>query len=239
LCTVLLHLRPGHDWPLLLAGNRDEMIDRPSDPPARHWPDRPDIVAGLDHLGGGTWMGINDFGVVAVILNRSGTLGPLEGKRSRGELPLEALDHADAETAATAMTHLNGIAYRPFNMVIADNTHAFWIKSLGQPRVAVHAIGPGHHMLTSEDLDDPNSPRILDNLDNLKQAPCPDPQTGQWQSWISILTDGKGMNFQLPGGYGTVSSSLLALPSVERPDLKPVWLYTHTPPGDAPFKPLL
>ena len=29
MCTLIWLLRPDHDWPLLLATNRDEMIDRP------------------------------------------------------------------------------------------------------------------------------------------------------------------------------------------------------------------
>ena len=74
MCTVVILRRPGHAWPLLLAGNRDEMMDRPWDAPARHWPDRPDVVAGRDRLAGGTWLGLNDSGVVAILLNRRGTL---------------------------------------------------------------------------------------------------------------------------------------------------------------------
>src|SRR3546814_11448942 len=41
---VILHL-PGHRWPVLIGANRDEMLDRHWDPPARHWPDRPGVVA--------------------------------------------------------------------------------------------------------------------------------------------------------------------------------------------------
>ena len=92
--------RPGAPWPVILAANRDEREDRPWLPPARHWPDRPEVTAGMDELAGGSWLGLNDHGVVAGILNRVGTLGPQTGKRSRGELVLEALDHADAMAAA-------------------------------------------------------------------------------------------------------------------------------------------
>ena len=28
MCTVVLMIRPGHPWPLMLAGNRDERLDR-------------------------------------------------------------------------------------------------------------------------------------------------------------------------------------------------------------------
>ena len=125
MCTVILLRRPGHAWPLLLAANRDEMGDRPWRPPARHWPDRPAIIAGMDVLGGGTWLGVNDAGVTAAVLNRINTLGPAPGRRSRGELPLAALEHPTAEGAAQSMTRIDPCAYRPFNMVIADAKAAY------------------------------------------------------------------------------------------------------------------
>ena len=128
MCTVIIHRRSGHDWPLLLAANRDEMIDRAWLAPGRHWPDRPETTAGQDTVAGGTWIGINDWGVVAAILNGHGALGPAEGYRSRGELPLEVLEHADAAAAAEALQDVNPNAYRPFNLVIADNRDAFCVS---------------------------------------------------------------------------------------------------------------
>ena len=50
MCTLVILRRPGHRWPVLIGANRDEMIDRPWEPPGRHWPDRPEVVAGLDRL---------------------------------------------------------------------------------------------------------------------------------------------------------------------------------------------
>src|SRR5690625_4299835 len=95
--------------------------------PGRHWPDRPDILAGQDLLSGGSWLGINDHGVAAAILNRYGSLGPAADKRSRGELVLEALDHADARDAALALAEIEPRAYRSFNAVVADNRDAYWL----------------------------------------------------------------------------------------------------------------
>ncbi|MBT3810853.1 MAG: hypothetical protein HOF99_15230, partial [Rhodospirillaceae bacterium] len=63
MCTLVILRRPGHSWPLLIAANRDEMIDRAWQSPARHWPDREDVVGGLDELAGGTWLALNDNGV--------------------------------------------------------------------------------------------------------------------------------------------------------------------------------
>ena len=65
MCTLVILRRPDHPWPVLIGANRDEMIGRPSLPPARHWPDRPELIAGQDQLAGGSWLGINDWGVAA------------------------------------------------------------------------------------------------------------------------------------------------------------------------------
>ena len=70
MCTVIVSIGASRDWPLLLAANRDEKLDRPWLPPACHWPDQPDVLAGRDVLAGGTWLGINRAGVVAAVLNR-------------------------------------------------------------------------------------------------------------------------------------------------------------------------
>src|ERR1700685_676462 len=56
MCTLILLRRPGHDWPVIVGANRDEMKARPWRPPGRHWPDRPEVVAGLDELAGGSWL---------------------------------------------------------------------------------------------------------------------------------------------------------------------------------------
>ncbi len=131
MCTLVMLRRPETRWPLIVAANRDELSTRPWQAPARHWPDRPEVVAGKDMTAGGTWLGINDDGLFAAILNRPGTLGPAEGKRSRGELVLEALDHAEAQLAAEALADLNPDSYQPFNLIIADRYDAFWLRHAG------------------------------------------------------------------------------------------------------------
>src|SRR4051812_14774699 len=120
MCTVVVLVRPGHAYPLLLAANRDEHRKRLWDSPAAHWPDLPGVVAGRDRTAGGTWMGVNRSGVVAAVLNRAGTLGPILGKHSRGELPLLALRHDSAAAAAAAVSRMDAGNWRDFNMVIAD-----------------------------------------------------------------------------------------------------------------------
>ena len=172
MCTLILMRRPGHDWPVMIGANRDEMVSRPWRPPGRHWPDRPEVVAGLDELAGGSWLGINDHGVVAGILNRHGSLGPAPGQRSRGELVLEALDHPDAVAAAEALSHLDPAAYRTFNLIVADNRDAFWLRHAEGKRVEAFPIGEGLSAIDSGDLNRPNNRRVALAAPRTAQGPA-------------------------------------------------------------------
>lgn len=249
MCTVVVYRRPGHPWPLILGANRDEMGDRPWLAPARHWPDRPEVRAGLDELAGGSWFGINNQGVTAGILNRMGTLGPLAGKRSRGELVLEALDHADAAQAAEALADLDGAAYRPFNLLVADDQDAFWLANRPESaQIAVTPLPVGFSMLTAHDMNDRSSPRIGKFLPLFERAETPDPENNNWKSWIALLSTrsenppGEGedvaMNIRRSSGFGTVSSTLLALPDSAKPPGPIRWLFASGRPDEAPFLPV-
>ncbi|HSZ88507.1 MAG TPA: NRDE family protein, partial [Acetobacteraceae bacterium] len=175
----------------MLAGNRDERLDRPWDPPAIWWPDRPGVVAGRDRSAGGTWMGVNRHSVVAVVLNRRGTLGPAPGKRSRGELPLLALEHDSAEAAALAIAALDGAQWRSFNMVVADATGAvFFLRGLGADRPELMLLADGLHMITSSDPNDMTRERVARHLPRFRAAPPPD--ADDWAAWRAIITDRSG-----------------------------------------------
>ncbi len=214
MCTVIIATQPSSAWPLLLAANRDEMLARPWLPPARHWPEQPDVVAGLDTLSGGTWLGLNDAGVVATVLNRPGTLGPTPGKRSRGELPLLALQHSAAEAAVQRLVGLDGGDWRSFNLVVADRTGAFFLRGTGEGAVTAEHLAPGIHMVTAHDPDDFASPRVARHLPRFRAAPLPTPP--DWSTWPVILADSEGPRdsaLYVPeaGGFGTVTTSLVAL----------------------------
>ncbi|MDG2243508.1 MAG: NRDE family protein [Rhodospirillaceae bacterium] len=251
MCTVVILRRPGHRWPLVLGANRDEQMTRPWKAPGRHWPDRPEVIAGLDELSGGSWMGVNDFGVVACILNRRGTLGPQEGKLSRGEIVLDALDHPDAILASEALKHLDGRAFRDFNLVIADNRDAYWLKldSSASDTVSVTEIPEGLSMVTAGDMNDDKSPRIAAFWPLFNKANVPDPDQDDWAAWKTVLAAGPmpvsssvAMCFHTDTGFGTSSSTLLALPAIEAamayPPQRLNWLFAEGPPDSAPFEPV-
>ena len=256
MCTVVILRRPGHPWPLILAANRDEMLDRSWLPPGRHWPDRPEVVAGKDETAGGSWLGLNDHGMVAGVLNRMDSLGPEPGKRSRGELVLEALDHADASSAANYLSRLDPAAYRSFNLVIADSRDAFWLRNLGAaargrnaPGIEAFEIPAGTSMITARDRNDPASARVQACLPRFEAAEPPEPKAGRWNSWARLMKARRppgsedpcaAMTIVTSRGFGTVSSSLIALPGPpktlrERPN-RPVWQFAPGRPDQTRYK---
>ncbi len=175
MCTLVILRRPEHDWPVIIGANRDEMIDRPAKPPGRHWADRAEVVAGLDLLAGGSWLGINDWGVAAAVLNRHGSLGPAAGLRSRGELVLEALDHADAAAAAAALAQLNTAAYRSFNLILADNRDGFWLRHADTGRVEIRPLKDGLSIIAAGEIDDLRTRRLELARPAFRAWPAPDP----------------------------------------------------------------
>jgi Transport and Golgi organisation 2 len=202
MCSIILRIGPDG---VRIGANRDEMVARSWDAPGEFWPG---VIAGRDQLAGGTWMGVNRHGVMAAVLNRTGTLGPAPDKRSRGELPLLALQHATAAAACAAMARLDAGAYRSFNLVIADASGAFLLRGLESGAPDVTALANGVTMITSGEPNDLSLPRIARHLPLFEHAP--------FEDWGALLADGTGawettLNIPAKNGFATVCSSLLSL----------------------------
>lgn len=238
MCSVIISFLPGAPWPVTIGANRDELLDRPWDPPARHWPDRPGIIAGRDRLAGGTWLGLNDRGMVAALLNRTGSLGPAIGKRSRGALPLIALEETTIEAAAARISALDSSRYRSFNLLIADASGGFLIRGLEYGRPDSTPLQPGITMVTAHDPNDPDSPRIARYKPQFEALPRPDPGANDWTAWAALLADRSppaetALNVGPRDGFGTVCSSLIGL----APDARQ-FLFAPGPPDRTPFTPV-
>lgn len=219
MCTVVVLVRPGHAWPVLLAANRDERLDRDWDEPGAWWPEYPGVTGGRDRTAGGTWMAMQG-GSIATVLNRPGSLGPAPGKRSRGELPLLAL--------AGDVTALDAGLYRPFNMVLATRDGAQFLRSDGHGRPQARALPPGVSIVTAHDPNDPASPRAMAQLPRFQAAKRPEPP--DWSAWEALLLDstgerGSALFVQPQSGFGTVCSSLTGFPASG----PPVWLFAASP----------
>ncbi|MGH7768768.1 MAG: NRDE family protein [Candidatus Binatia bacterium] len=125
MCTLAVYLREFDDYPLVVAANRDEHYSRPSASP---WllAEDPAIFGGRDLVAGGTWLGVNEHGLVAAIVNRRVKAPDTAGApRSRGLLCRDMLRAQDAAQAAEWLQREDGSKYQPFVFVIAGATTAF------------------------------------------------------------------------------------------------------------------
>jgi uncharacterized protein with NRDE domain len=107
MCLLAVMHRIHPDAPLVVAANRDEDPARPAVAMTVLRPAGPRILGGRDEQAGGTWLAINEHGVMAGLTNRPGrTEGP--GRRSRGELPLALARFATAQEAVDAFRRATG-----------------------------------------------------------------------------------------------------------------------------------
>lgn len=135
------------DLPLVVAANRDERLDRPATA-MTVLRDDPRTIGGRDELAGGTWLAVNEAGVVAGLTNRPVPDGRDPTKRSRGELPLALTAHGDAEAAVAALRDaVDPGAYNPAWLLVGDRRALFAVEVGGGPRIGVQALGPGVHIL--------------------------------------------------------------------------------------------
>ena len=163
MCTLVALLGVVADYPLVVAMNRDEFHERPSLPPElRTRPAK--IVAPRDARAEGTWIGVNEQGVVAALSNRfGGTTDP--AARSRGLLCLESLASPTASEAAMfASEDADMHRYNGFNLLHGDARRVV-CTSHDDGTWAVHGM-TGLNVLTNAGLnaDDPRSLRVKELL---------------------------------------------------------------------------
>jgi uncharacterized protein with NRDE domain len=147
-CTLALYFRLVDHCPVIVAANRDEHYDRPSAPPGL-WSTEPKIVAGTDLLAGGTWLGVNEHGLLVGILNRRLNSEPnsLTHTRSRGLLCLDLLTLKSAADAY-AFVNRHEEAYQPFTIVFVDPKEA-WIAYNVRRQIKTHKLEEGLHVYSS------------------------------------------------------------------------------------------
>lgn len=229
MCTLALYFRVFPGYPLVVAANRDEALARPSAAPTQLG-SAPWIYGGQDLLAGGTWLGVNEYGVTVGILNRQ-SLAPADPQcRSRGHLCLDALKYDSATTALHAVLRQESQSYNPFNLVIADASAAYVLHNQHGPKgpLTVVSLEPGFHIVTNRDPNDHACSRIsrfTSRFTEISQSFIQQPtplsdlftslrcQMATHAAPTSEARDGLCLHLD---GYGTCSSTLLAYSQQER-----------------------
>jgi uncharacterized protein with NRDE domain len=169
MCLVFLAFRVNDDDPVMLGANREESRRRPTTPPVctRSGSMRC-LLAGADRGPDGqfpeigTWLGVNEAGLVVAVTNRrDGELAWEDQVRSRGLLAVALLGSDDPERAARfAEADLARGGYGGCNYLIADRQAAYIVQAPGARDITVKGLSSGVYAMTNLELNDGKDPRI-------------------------------------------------------------------------------
>ena len=166
MCLVLIAYGVHPEWPLIVAGNRDEFHARPTQV-AKWWPDKPDILGGRDLQAGGTWLALHRRGRFATVTNYQGAKKADAALESRGHLVTNFLE-CDLSPRHYLDT-IDGSAYAGFNLLVSDGERLAYSSNRG---IEARELEPGIYGLSNATLDTPwtkverSKASLKDLLDN-------------------------------------------------------------------------
>ncbi len=224
MCLIFLAWRRHPDYRLVVAANRDEFYGRPT-APAAYWPEAPDVLAGRDLEGGGTWLGVTRAGRFAALTNvrRGGSHTP--DAPTRGRLVSDFLLSASSPGEYLQSLAEQASDYNGFNLLVGDGENLHWLSNRGgEPST----LAPGIYAVSNDLLDTP-WPKVVrgkEGFQKLLQARDIDPS-----AIFDLLMDRKiaadealpdtgiGLSreralspiFIAAGDYGTRSSTVLLI----------------------------
>lgn len=149
MCLVLVAHRVHPRLPLIVAANRDEFHARPAQK-MHWWVERPDLLAGRDLQGGGTWLGVARNGRMATVTNYRDAVPPAGRRPSRGGLVTGFLtsDHPPQDF----VREIDATPYAGFNLLVAD---ASGLAYLSNRNGGAAGLGPGIYGVANATLDTP------------------------------------------------------------------------------------
>lgn len=199
MCLLVVSFRCDPGRPLVVAANRDERYDRPASP-VQVLAEAPAVLGGRDDEAGGTWLAVNEHGVVAGLTNQPAPHGRDPTKRTRGELPLLAARHATAAGAVDALADLDASAYNACSVLVGDPRELFSVELDGEHRGRVTALRPGRYVLENRPLGVPTAKTayVAGRLDGLCSGAASAP--GGFGDGLAGLLADHTVPPPLPGG---------------------------------------
>ncbi|MBP9152105.1 MAG: NRDE family protein [Flavobacteriales bacterium] len=212
MCLCLFAINESEEFPFILIANRDEYRKRPA-AKADFWKDEPNVLAGRDLEGMGTWLGTNKAGKIAFLTNYRhpnffGRKGP-----TRGTLVSNFLT-SDVDGESYIKSIENPEAYNGFNLVVGTAKKLFFYSNVENE---IKPITSGIHGLSNAFLNT-SWPKVDDGKAKLKVAIEANPF--DTDKLFSILHDSSfAKEEDLPQtGVGREFEKLLSAKFINTPD---------------------
>jgi uncharacterized protein with NRDE domain len=251
-CLLIALFQVVEDAPLIVAANRDERFARPAVTVTVLRDREPRILGGRDELAGGTWLAVNEHGVVAGLTNQPAP-GRDPSKRSRGELPLAfAACRSAAQAVDLVSPGLDPGAYNPCWLLVGDRESLFSVGLDGGRQPAVTQLRPGRHVLENRPFGTP-TPKTTQVTALVAGTAGAAGATAAADALAGVLGDHQPAADDpaappLPGGrvrppelsaacvhtpgYGTRSAMIITVPAAGAPRLR----VADGPPCETPFR---
>ncbi|HEY7147603.1 MAG TPA: NRDE family protein [Streptosporangiaceae bacterium] len=156
-CLLIVMFQVSPAGPLVVAANRDERYARPATAITVLREAGPRMLGGLDQLAGGTWLAVNEHGVVAGLTNLPSPAGRDPARRSRGELPVALASWPDAAAAAGWLAgHVDPARYNPCWLLAGDRESLFYLDLTGAGGPVARQLPAGIHILENAPLLPPS-----------------------------------------------------------------------------------
>jgi uncharacterized protein with NRDE domain len=230
MCLLALFFRMVEDAPVVVGANREEEYSRGGTPPQLVTGGPARFIAGLDPVAGGTWLGVNEHGVLAAVTNRRKLELPRQ-PRSRGLLVRDLFACRTAKEASDLATReLDRGLYAGCNILCADAAGAWVLEAADWLRI--RPLPPGLHVLTNHDINDASDHRLAHALGWLSQRDYAN--AAECVAALKELCPQRGdPPICIRGARGgTTSSSIIAL---RQPLDRGIYLHAQGPPDVTPY----
>jgi uncharacterized protein with NRDE domain len=239
MCLIVFAWRVVPGAPLIAAANRDEFYDRPATP-AGAWPEHPQVFAGRDLQGGGSWMGITQDGPrgpkFAALTNIRGPQERRTDAPTRGALVADYLVGELSASEYIERIAASADAYNGFNLVLGDRETLYWFSNRGAADERNgKALEPGIYGISNGLLDAP-WPKVVRTKAQFASLLC---QGAPEDAYFEMLADTTcAPDLRLPDtgiaidlervlsavcidtpGYGTRTSTVVKLYAAARAEL--------------------
>ena len=185
MCLIVFAWQVVPGMPLIAAANRDEFDARPA-APAQWWEDFPQVYAGRDLQGGGTWMGITAQGRFAALTNIRAPGERRGDVRSRGVVVADYLTGSMSPEAYLLQLQAQSVDFNGFNLLFGDREQLRWFSNRaaddirnGQP------IRAGIYGLSNAGFDSP-WPKVVRTKAEFASLLC---QCASEEAFFEMLTD--------------------------------------------------
>jgi uncharacterized protein with NRDE domain len=156
MCVSAIAIGLSRQWPLVIAGNRDEFLDRPTQALHEwHTPAGTPVWGGRDELDGGGWMLMSRDGSAAALVTNVRDANLRRGELSRGQLTLDWIDAVAQGQTDRFWDALEAGRYGGFNLVCGQPDRGQWWYFSNRTAGGPQALGAGLYGVSNARLDTP------------------------------------------------------------------------------------